>query len=150
MIAVEYVVPNACDVLKSGAFFRQNLQNSSHSLSGSQARNKEAQETLRVVFARERLGSCRMTCSSCEPVQQQAVCSEQMFSIYQNHAKTPTRPFNDVDMMVLETFLHYSGGTLSIYVLLFRPCFVFFSDSSIFFHEFGCNTHFFVILDKVL
>ena len=75
MNALEDVVPNAWDVLKSGAFFRQNLSESSHILSGSQAGNKEAQETLRVVFARKRLGRCRMTCSSCESVQQQAGCN---------------------------------------------------------------------------
>ena len=142
MIALEYVVPNACDVLKSGAFFRQNLRNSSQSLSGSQARNKEAQETLRVVFARERLGRCRMTFSSCEPVQQQAVCSEQMFSIYQNHARTPTRPFNDVDMMALETFLHYSGG--SLHFIFMSYCF----DPVSF--SFRILPYFFTNLDAIL
>ena len=38
----------------------------------SGAVKKEAQETLRVVFARKRLGRCSMTCSSCESVQQEA------------------------------------------------------------------------------
>ena len=87
MNALEDVVPNAWDVLKSG-----NIWGTSHILSGSQAGSEEAQETLRVVFARKRLGRCRMTCSSCESVQQQASsnicsqegllwCSEQMFSI---------------------------------------------------------------------
>ena len=80
MNALEHGEPHAWDVLKSGAFFRQNLRNSSHILSGSQAGNKEAQETLRVVFAPKRLGRCRMTCSYCESVQQQAgsnICSQE-------------------------------------------------------------------------
>ena len=80
MNTLEYFVSNAWDVLKSGAFSRQNLRNSSHILSGSQAGNKEAQETLRVVFARKRLGKCKMTCSSCGSAQQQAgsnICSQE-------------------------------------------------------------------------
>ena len=40
MNALEDVVPNAWDVLKSGAFFRQNLRYSSHILSGSQGKNR--------------------------------------------------------------------------------------------------------------
>ena len=55
---------------------RQNVRNSPRISSG--AGKKEAQEMLRVVFARKRLGRCSVTCSSCESVQQQAgsnICS---------------------------------------------------------------------------
>ena len=73
MNALEDVGLNAFDVLKSGAFFRQNV-------SGSQAGNKRSSRDIEGFFARKRLGRCRMTCSSCESVQQKAgsnICSQE-------------------------------------------------------------------------
>ena len=66
--------PESWDVLESGAF----LLFSSRISLGSQTVDKEAQKTLRFYFVQERLGKCRMTCSSCVSVLQQSPQSKQV------------------------------------------------------------------------